>query len=818
MPEIPTWKARVFIYATIAGGIAAVIAAALQAHFGDFRLPVFALMIGFSSMFPIYFPRTKGKSGGVVITIASIFTFTAILVLGPAEATLLTLVEAAVGLWRTRRSYTTVHKVLFNVFNLAMVTYATGHLFYWLYGSSAPLDPLQPHDVRWLFLCVGFCSLFFFAFNTGSIGVVISLVSQNPLRTVWKDGLISAFLSNFAEASAAVVVFLNFKQTAPLALGIALPTAFVIYYAYKMNLTRIDEAQRHLEEVNELYHSTIEALAMAVDAKDQVTHGHIYRVQAMVLGLANHCGMNDEEDLNGLRAASLLHDIGKLAIPDYILNKPGTLTDAEMETMKAHASVGADILSSVPFPYPVIPFVRHHHEKWDGTGYPDGLNAEQIPLGARILAIVDCYDALRSDRPYRARLSRDAALDYIKSEAGKSYDPTVVDALVANIHELESLASSVAAPAAAPVSAPQIHDHGESINEIGNTVFHDIASAHREVQAIHEISRAVGRLLNVTETLTLLASKIQQLIHYDACAVSLVNSNNQQLECYHSSGTGADLLNGLRLRLGEGVTGWVAANHRALLNVSPAPDFKTEPYLQEQLKSCLAVPLVLDKDVVGVITLYSRLTQAFRPNHLRLLENIAQHAATAISNAIIFEETKEDAYTDLLTGLPNLRYFQVFAEQELVRAERASYPVTFIMMDLDNFKAVNDDFGHKTGDRVLIEIAHVLRNQLRKSDTCIRYGGDEFIGILPGVDRSASQRIVEKIQSAVDGHAIRLHDTRSLSVGISVGAASFPEDGQRLDQLLIQADQDMYRDKLSRNRDRNERGVVVPFERKAEYA
>ncbi len=810
------WKARVFAYSIVGAGAATVLVALLEADLYSSRLLVFVLLTTLSSLFPIYFPQgCKRRKDTVFVTIATIFVFTSILAFGPAEAALISMVEALVSVWRNRNFFKKAYKVLFNIFQLPLFAYTTGHLFYLLQGTPAPLDPGAEHPVTWVLMTLAACAILYSLSNTGAVSVAISLATGRSLREVWTGGFLSSTLSNFAESATAVVIFLNFQQTAPLALGIALPTAFVIYYAYKMNLTRIDEAQRHLEEVNELYHSTIEALAMAVDAKDQVTHGHLYRVQAMVLGLAELCGIRNERELAGLRAAALLHDIGKLATPDYILNKPGSLTDAEMETMKAHASVGADILSSVPFPYPVIPFVRYHHEKWDGTGYPSGLEGEQIPLGARILSIIDCYDALRSDRPYREQLSREAALEYIKSEAGKAYDPQVVELLIDNIDRLEEMASEVVTPAS-PAPAPRAVEPASTAPEsLSKTVFHDIASAHREVQAIHEISRAVGRLLNVSETLTLLASKMRQLIPYDACGIYLVNSNNQELRPYHASGQGADQLETVRLRLGEGVTGWVAANHRPLLNVSPAPDFRNEPELRKTLASCLAAPLVLDRDVVGVITLYSVNRDGFRPNDLRLLENIAQHAATAISNAIVFEETKEDAYTDLLTGLPNLRYFQVFSEQELLRAERAGYPLTFVMMDLDHFKVINDEWGHKTGDRALIEIAHVLRNQLRKSDTCVRYAGDEFIGILPGVDRAAADRILRKIQEAVDGHAISLEGAKQIQVGISIGAACFPDDGRRLDQLLIRADQEMYRNKLQRTRHRESTGVIVPFERKA---
>src|SRR5678815_1635979 len=202
----------------------------------------------------------------------------------------------------------------------------------------------------------------------------------------------------------------------------------VLYFTFSMAMGRVEDANKHLSQLNDLYMSTIETLAMAIDAKDQITHGHIRRVQSYAVALAHEVGVSDPTLIKAIEAAALLHDMGKLAVPEYILNKPGKLTPAEFEKMKLHASIGAEILSSIDFPYPVVPIVRHHHENWDGSGYPDGLRGTEIPIGARILAVVDCFDALTSDRPYRPRLGDEEALAMLKARRGSMYDPLVVDA------------------------------------------------------------------------------------------------------------------------------------------------------------------------------------------------------------------------------------------------------------------------------------------------------------------------------------------------------------------------------------------------------
>ncbi|HKP59355.1 MAG TPA: HD-GYP domain-containing protein, partial [Polyangiales bacterium] len=189
--------------------------------------------------------------------------------------------------------------------------------------------------------------------------------------------------------------------------------------------------------------------------------GHIRRVQVYTIELAKLLGVKDERQLKAIEAAALLHDMGKLAIPEHILNKPGKLTAAEFEKMKRHAPIGAEILSSIEFPYPVVPIVRHHHENWDGTGYPDRLKGEEIPLGARLLSVVDCFDALTSDRPYRRRMTDEQALAILKDRRGVMYDPAVVDAFVADYRRIMPESSAAPHPASRAIGDARALDREE---------------------------------------------------------------------------------------------------------------------------------------------------------------------------------------------------------------------------------------------------------------------------------------------------------------------------------------------------------------------
>ena len=785
---------------------------ASRQHGREWLLLAFLTLV--SSLFPIRVITSvrEGKTHSLIVTVSDVFVFLGLMLFGPSvAASLATLDGATTGVREKTRA---LYKYFFNLSLLCIAAWVSGWCFQLLLGMTVPLgDPSRIEGFGVFFALTGLASLIFYTINSGGVVLAIALTSQRSIAEAWKENFFTSALATLAGSSVAALVFVNLERGRLLSLLVAVPIVVALYYGYRLNTNRINAALAHADQMKQLFHSTISSLAMAIDAKDQYTHGHVNRVQQLVVMIAVKLRWKEGQDegVEGLKAAALLHDIGKLAIPEYILNKPSGLTKWEIQKMQTHPDVGAEILETVPFPYEVVPYVRHHHEKWDGTGYPDGLKGEDIPLGARILSVADCYDALRSDRPYRAAMSREVALEYITSLIEKSYDPAVVDALVDNVDEFES--QLAATEAAKPVRTENVDS---SPLETGPephrapTVFHDIASAHREIQAVYEISESVGKTLNVSETLALVAGKLSNLVPYDGCAVFLADPHTHLLQPYNTSGELTEELDNLRITIGTGVTGWVAANNQMLANVSPAPDFADHPRLKEAFHSCVSIPLSLDDRVVGVITVYAKVEAIFQDNHLRLLDTLARQAAAAVNNAIVYEETQEDAYTDALTGLPNLRYFRVFGDQELKRAGRVDYPVTLLMMDLDGFKGVNDSWGHRVGDRVLIEASNVIRNQFRRSDTCIRYGGDEFVGLLPGAGRELARSTVKRLQEAVREHEIVLRHGDVLRVSLSVGSATFPHDARDLDLLLALADQAMYQDKLRRTPATS--AAILPFD------
>ncbi len=383
---------------------------------------------------------------------------------------------------------------------------------------------------------------------------------------------------------------------------------YLIYRTYKVYMGRIQDQQLHVQQVSNLHLSTIEALALAIDAKDQTAQSHIRRVQVYAAGLARALGM-PETEIQGVKTAALLHDIGKLAVPEHILSKPGPLTQEEFQKIRIHPQVGAEIISGVPFPYPVVPLILSHHERWDGRGYPAGLKAEEIPLGARILSAVDYFDALMSDRPYHKASTLDAAIGLLHQESGKALGPRVVRTFVQIYPTLAAEAEASREPARKLTRASTQSTAAQpavglvSDSHPRTTVFQDIALAHREIYALCEIAQALGSSLGVSDTMALISSKLGNIVPFSGCALFLYDEEAETLRCRFATGVESDIIETLSIRNGHGLIGWVARNRRPLVNARPSADFEAAGQRSDltTLHSALVCPLVFNERFIGTI-------------------------------------------------------------------------------------------------------------------------------------------------------------------------------------------------------------------------
>ena len=565
----------------------------------------------------------------VYLSVSDAFFITSALLFGPAPATVTIAADSLIVSLRRRNS---LRQLLFNTTSPAIALWTGAHV-YAAIARPSPSAAAIDLPAGTMVLALAALAAVYFLLNSGFLATVVALPKGiSPFR-VWREHFLIISLNYFAAASAAFFLIALIRQLGVPAIAAVLPVILVCHLAMRSWLGRVDDAQRHLTRVNQLYLSTVSALSTAIEAKDGVTSDHIHRVQAYAMGLARALNVTDPPTLPASEAAALLHDTGKLGIPEHILNKPGRLTPSEFETMKSHVTLGADILSAIDFPYPVVPIVRAHHESWDGTGYPQGLRGEEIPIGARILSVVDCFDALVSDRPYRPALTEAAALDVIRERRGTMYDPLVVDTFLRVYHEIgiptpqprlqavmRNLRHEVPQPALASSTAlPSSPAASVSDDLLGFVTLARVASG---APAVDDIGAFAW-------------SQLRQLAPGATLALFTLDESKTSVVARHVAGSSADRVPATPIRLGERISGWVAAHSRSITDADAALDLGKG--VEGVLRFALATPLVTEGGVIGVLTLYS-------PDPLGrqvglTIEMIGPHLARAVAAAVAAEAT-----------------------------------------------------------------------------------------------------------------------------------------------------------------------------------
>ncbi len=558
-----------------------------------------------------------------------------------------------------------------------------------------------------------------------------------------------------------------------------------------------------LSEKADLYWETVRALATIIDAKDQNAYGHIIRVQFLSLKLAEKLGIKDEEIMESLRIATLLHDIGKLAVPDYILNKPSKLTKFEFEKIKSHPLIGAAVLSSISFPPLVIPTVLYHHEHYDGTGYPMGIKGDKIPLTARILCIADCYDALRSDRPFRSKFSVEETKKILKEGAGKIFDPKLLDKFLELIDEVEEEMKELTMDYnitrkqltdVNPMAKPAVGLEKELSQQ---DIYSFIAKVQQEFTTIFNLSIVLSNTIEFEALVNLIPEKLKDIVNFEGFLLMFKDKNNNCLEIYKSVGFEDISLQKKRVRLNiDSSLKWVIDYNTLAINVDLRKDFlklfgKECPYL-----STLIFPLSLSEHVIGLCALFRKDANSFNKEDSMIIEMLAPHITIAIHNARTYSQSQLYALTDSLTSIHNSRYLFLIDEKKIENAKIKNRKLALLMIDINDFKSFNDNYGHLVGDKILKEFAKVLKKSVRKSDSVIRYAGDEFIIILYDCDKKDYFKVIERIVKNIRNLKVKIDDGKVLSIEASIGASFLPDDANNLSELLKIADKRMYKNKV----------------------
>ena len=561
------------------------------------RFASFLTGAAIASALKVRLPGVRGT-----VSVSFLFVLTAIVDLSYPEALAIGALSMLVqSFWHTRGRPRPV-QICFNLSGIGIA----------ITGASLAYSYLVNHTFGLLALTA--LSLVYYFTNTLTVIGIIALTEAKSFLKVsagygW---LLPYYLAGSSFAWLAGRVPASIQWEIPI---ICLPIVYLVHRSYRNYVLQIEHDRKHFQEMNSLHLQTIEALALAIDAKDHATHDHLQRVQVYAVEIGKDLGLSTQ-DLDALRAAAVLHDIGKLAVPDSIISKPGKLTRAEFDKMKVHPVVGSEILERVEFPYPVVPIVRAHHEKWNGTGYPDGLKGEEIPIGARILAAVDVLDALASDRQYRRALPLDEAMALVASEAGASFDPAVVNALRNRYRELERRAQALR-----PNPRPALSKNLQIIpGGAPATGFEQECNASFEQRPL-EVWEAAHRVSTLQERLAVIAVRLENVMAFDA--IAFFSCEDSVLRPEFTAGNEYALLGALRIPIGEGVAGWVGEAGKPILNGNPAVD----PGYTGGLRSVLAIPLVERSRTIGVLAVYRTGEYAFTAEELTALMPFSQRLA-----------------------------------------------------------------------------------------------------------------------------------------------------------------------------------------------
>jgi diguanylate cyclase (GGDEF)-like protein/putative nucleotidyltransferase with HDIG domain len=722
----------------------------------------------------------KLPSSGASISISEVFVFAAVLLYGPSAGTIIVALDGLViSFWLAKR-HSEPHRALFNMSAPAVSAWCSAKLFFSVSGiapvaqlqHAPPLNQILPPLILF--------ALTYFGLNTWLITFAIAFERRTSPLKLWISSFAWLSLNYFCGASVAVLLVVSNGTLDVGFLGVMVPLLLVLYFTFKTAMGRVDDADRHLQQLNALYLSTIETLAMAIDAKDQITHGHIRRVQSYAVGLAKRVGVADESLIKAIEAAALLHDMGKLAVPEYILNKPGKLTAAEFEKMKLHASVGADILSAIDFPYPVVPIVRHHHESWNGTGYPKGLKGTEIPIGARILSVVDCFDALTSDRPYRPRLSSEEAIKILLERRGNMYDPLVVDTFVRVHNDIAPGALSIGPPRHALneiASSSQI-----AVLAAGSTRLDEIAASADEMLTLYELARALAGQAGTSDTGDVIAKHLRRLIPSSLCVFYIYDASTDELEAKHALGEAMSVVKGLKIPLGQRLSGWVAANRQTISNSDPSLDLgEVARCTTPRLRSCLSTPLLSDDTLVGALTLYSATVDGFSDDHRRIIEAVAKQIGHTFKSAAEFDNS---AKRDALTGLPNLKQLEHLVDSAGVGSVAHT---SLVLIDVVGLKQINFLHGRTVGDDVLRHVVRQTRAGLRVADILFRYGSDEFVALVNDPDHETASTLASRIGNNIRELPFSLSDGTGITIDATVTCVCAPSDGNSLQDLMTAA-------------------------------
>jgi len=560
--------------------------------------------------------------------------------------------------------------------------------------------------------------------------------------------------------------------------------------AFANQTAAVVEATRLLTQARASEEAMVETLGMAVDLRDQ--SGHHAGVHARLLErFAEHLGM-DGGARRRLHHTLLLQDLGKLGIPDAILRKRSRLAPEERAVMMSHPIRSAEILERFPPLAHLAPLVRAHHEWVNGEGYPDGLEGDAIPLETRVVALVNAFFSITFDLPGFAIDELPAALEELERFAGIGLDPALVPRFVQMIREAAASQTSWFAELLA-----QMKTSHESLQPTSGRPRDILTVADsRELRIIHRVGQEIGAVLDLDVLLAHIVDIVRDVAGYYRVSLVLPTEDGR-LTVGASSGQPTQVQH--QSQPSNGVTEWVFAHAQPLI----IPDVTRDPRYagtDSSVRSELAFPLSSRGRVIGVLDAENQAPDAFTQADLTLMSAVGSQLAASLEAAQMHDLLKREATRDPLTRLANRRVLLDRIEQQIAHAERHNEAFSVVFLDVDQLKTVNDTYGHMAGDALLREVASGLIEAVRGEDLVARFGGDEFVVLLPATLAGPAQVVGARIKDAIRRHPFLAGSQLITIPGISLGIATYPGHGRTPEQLLAAADTTLYTEKKLRKK------------------
>jgi len=608
----------------------------------------------------------------------------------------------------------------------------------------------------------------------------VSLISPRRALRFPPSRVLRSLTAMAVEATAAVGIAACYP--APLGRPVVLlaPAVWLVLRLGRTVERRASRRIRRWRPSQAIYRSITRGLSQGSAVHDLSIRHHLRRVEELCRGVARRMELSRDEK-EALAAAAQLHEIGDIAIDPRTQGGSVSRRDGVRRRVVVHPGVATEMVRAIGFPYPVEPIMRHRHERWDGRGYPDGLEGDEIPVGARILTAVSGFVALTRDTEAGRGLSVNKAVAYLRSDAGRCFDPEIIDRLVACVAEHES----------SDVDAPQAGATGESTERV---VVPELTSADRRLNLLYEIEALAERPLPLDERLTLIAERLREIVAYSSFVVYHCDGRRGPVRASFAYGFASDRLRRQTLPVTR-LSGRAALERRSFFGELNRDDSMSAPWHADfdladdggdlgRLRSFVVAPMVAEGSELGTLALYDVEGRGFTAADCQAVVHVAGQLAQTLRDGETHHAADIHRLTDPLTGLPNAHYLRLETAQRIapLRGHEAGFGV--LAFHVGSLARVRERHGKSCADRMLSLTARRLAAACTAGETPVRLGQDQYLVLTPMSRAGELVQRWDELLRVVGSEPVEIDRGILEPTGLVAAHASCPADGDSLDALL----------------------------------